>query len=355
MWDYKARIEIPSSELALGIFKGSRLFKNNRDTTNELSLKFFFDNLDLSPIWQIIRRKYSLVGRLPYNPKAMFRALLLKEMRQIPSRRKLADFLKKEKSWLNKLGFNEAPTHESLRRFIDIIDKLGFGGFEEIFKELVRQVRSEVEIGKIVAIDSTSIKGYARDWTNKKSSDPDAAWGYSATKEWVFGYKVHIACDAELELPIGFTVTSANRYDSIEYPDLLKDLIKRGIRPKVIVADAGYDTKENYFLALQYNAIPIIAFNRRKMKKEAIRDFEKDLPIPRNTELWKVLYAKRGAVERINSRLKEELCLKAVKVRTLEKVRTHVALSLIAMLCIALVALKTGNGDLLASVNSFRF
>jgi len=351
MWNYKAKIEFPIPELALGILKKPQLTKNN-DTTEELSLKFFFDNLDLSPIWQIIRHKYSLVGRLPYNPKAMFKALLLKEIRQIPSRRKLTDFLKKEKIWLKKLGFNEAPTHESLRRFID---KIGPETFEEIFKELVRQVGREIEIGKIVAVDSTSIKGYAKYWKNKKCSDPDASWGYSATKEWIFGYKVHIACDAELELPIGFTVTGANKHDSVEYPSLLKDLIRREIRPKVIIADAGYDTKENYFLALQYNAIPIIAFNRRKMKKEVTRDFEKDLPIPRKAELWKILYAKRGSVERINSRLKEELCLKAVKVRTLEKVRTHVALSLIAMLCIALVALKTGNGDLLASVNSFRF
>jgi len=91
------------------------------------------------------------------------------------------------------------------------------------------------------------------------------------------------------------------------------------------------------------------------MKKEVIRDFEKDFPVCRNTELWKSLYNKRGAVERIKSRLKEELCLKAVKVRSLDKVRVHAAISLITMLCAALVALKTGNGNLLTSVNSFRF
>ena len=45
----------------------------------------------------------------------------------------------------------------------------------------------------------------------------------------------------------------------------------------------------------------------------------------------------------------------SLKVRGLKKVKTHVAISLISMICIALVALKTGNGDLLASVNSFRF
>jgi len=43
--------------------------------------------------------------------------------------------------------------------------------------------------------------------------------------------------------------------------------------------------------------------------------------------------------------------LKAVEVRGLEKIKVHVALSLIAMLSTALVAIKTGNGGLVASVN----
>ena len=63
----------------------------------------------------------------------------------------------------------------------------------------------------------------------------------------------------------------------------------------------------------------------------------------------------RGAVERVISRLKEELSLKSVKVRTLDRVRVHVAFSLIAMLAVALVAIKSGNGDRSTSVNSFRF
>jgi len=135
-------------------------------------------------------------------------------------------------------------------------------------------------------------------------------------------------------------------------------LIQKGIQPKIVLADACYDSKENYRLVLEYGATPIIAINKRNLKKKNTRDFECALPIQRNSELWKSLYRKRSSAERVISRLKEELALKDVKVRGLDNVRIHVAFSLIAMLTVALVALKalkTGNGHKATSVNSFRF
>jgi len=316
-----------------------------------LSLEFLLKNIDLSFLWPILRKRYSLHGR-SHDPKVVFKSLLVKSMRQISSRRKLTAFLRKDELWLEKCGFEKPISHNTFHKFIK---RVGADGFEKIFHEFVKQIENTKPTGNVVAIDSTLVNGYARDWKKRKCSDSDAAWGYSTTKEWVFGYKVHIACDAESELPIGFTITPANRYDSVEYPAILEDLIERGIRPKVIIADAGYDTKENYYLALKNGAIPIIAFNRRNLKKKTTRDFETELPIQRNTGQWKSLYKKRSAIERIISRLKEELDLKAIKVRGLDRVKVHVAISLISMLVVAMVAHKSGNGHLSTSINSFKF
>ncbi|MBX5321828.1 MAG: transposase [Candidatus Bathyarchaeia archaeon] len=190
---------------------------------------------------------------------------------------------------------------------------------------------------------------------NRENSDPDAKWGYSTTKEWVFGYKVHLVCDAELELPLAFTVTPANVYDNQECFTLLSKIAKGGIKFEYVIADAGYDTKDNYYLISHiYHAVPIIAMNRRNLKKST-REFESYLPIKRDTDLWKSLYQKRGAVERVFSRLKEELALKMVKVRGINNMKTHVATSLITMICVALVAIKSGNINLSKSVNSFKY
>jgi transposase len=319
-----------------------------------LSLSFLLRKLDLSFLWRILRKKYSLHGKW-HDPKAMFRALLIKELRQISSRRKLAKFLRKDSAWLEKCGLDGPITHNAFYKFVK---RVGADGFEEIFNELVKQINEIRPLGKIVAVDSTSIKAYSRYQKNKENSDPDSAWGITiknGKQEWIYGFKVHIIADAELELPLGFEVTPANVYDSTRYQALLTDLMGRGIEPETVLADKGYDTKSNYAFTLDHGAIPIVAMNPRNLKKRRKRDFEADFPIQRNSDEWKKLYRKRGAVERVNSRLKEELDLKAVKVRGLDNVKIHAAISLITMLVVALVALRSGNGHLSASVNSFKF
>lgn len=316
-----------------------------------LSLEFLFDSVDFSFVWQIVMMKYHLRGR-PHNPEAMFKALLLKEMRQLSSRRKLVEFLRRDSFWLKKCGFENPPSHNS---FSDFVDRVGADATEQLFYHLVKGLKEFKGFGELIAVDSTPLKGYAHFWKNRECSDPDAKWGYSPTTEWVFGYKAHLAVDAESELPLAFTVTPANIYDSTEYPKILELLMREGFQPKTVLADAGYDSKENYSLALKSGAVPIIAINKRNLKKKNTRDFERDLPIQRNSELWKTLYRKRSSAERVISRLKEELALKDLKVRGLDNVRIHVAFSLIAMLTVAFVAFKTGNGNKATSVNSFRF
>ena len=318
----------------------------------KVSLDCLLDSVDRIAIWQILMPKYHLRGN-PCDPVAIFKALILKEMRQISSKRKLATFLKRNSYWLRKCGFERPPDHSTFARFID---RVGVESFERIFDYLVKEIGKRRNIGRIVAVDSTLIKAYSRSYKNSRPSDPDAKWGYDPNNEgWVFGYKLHLAVDAEMELPLTFTVTSANVYDSVEYPNLLQKLLSKGIKPDVIIADAGYDSKKNYFITLAEDIIPIIALNPRNLKYKEKRDFEKILPIQRDSKFWNQLYKKRGSVERVISRLKEELTLKAVRVRGINNVKVHITLSLIAMLTVALVALKTGNGKMLASINPFRF
>jgi hypothetical protein len=58
--------------------------------------------------------------------------------------------------------------------------------------------------------------------------------------------------------------------------------------------------------------------------------------IPRRTDRWKKLYRLRGAVERENGRLNNELGLLPLRVRRLERVQLHVDLTILARLATAL-------------------
>ena len=133
-------------------------------------------------------------------------------------------------------------------------------------------------------------------------------------------------------------------------------ILSIGVKPEIVLADAGYDSKENVVQTLErFGADPIIAPNRRKAKTEKEREWEKPLRIRRNTPEWRHLYNKRSSVERVFSRLKEDLDLKSVKVRGLPNVKTHATFSLMTMLLVAIEASKSQKGELSASIGAFRY
>ena len=62
--------------------------------------------------------------------------------------------------------------------------------------------------------------------------------------------------------------------------------------------------------------------------------------IPRETERFKALYHQRGAVEREFGRLKHEWAMLPLRVRSLQRVRLHVDLTILAKLAAALTATR---------------
>jgi len=66
------------------------------------------------------------------------------------------------------------------------------------------------------------------------------------------------------------------------------------------------------------------------------------VPVPRETPQWSRLYNQRSAVERVNSRLKDNLILDELRVRGQDKVKVRVGLNLLVMLAIA-VAMAERN------------
>ena len=60
----------------------------------------------------------------------------------------------------------------------------------------------------VTAIDSTLLKAkghvwheiiYKKEIVPHSGIDTDAQWGYSRTKGWIFGYKLHLTCTTAIE------------------------------------------------------------------------------------------------------------------------------------------------------------
>jgi hypothetical protein len=328
----------------------------------EPSLRVFFDALDLGWIEGKIAVKYSVNKRrppLPFLPQ--IRAHLFKDLRQIKSYRKLAKVLAENNGfWARLLGFKAAPHHDSFSAFRI---RLGPDLFLGIFTELRnRLLELQPDLAELIVIDSASIPAYGRPARGgRKPSDSDAMHGIcidpkTGKKKSFFGYKLHSALSAKYGAPISFTVTPGNRSDSPQFRKLIKMLSEAQLPFEVAIADAGYDARENYLVAIKHNAIPIIAYNRRRKPKGTTgRRLDRILPILRNSPEWDAYYRLRSSVERQFSELKEQLGMRNLTLRSLSRVTIHLCISMIVLLAINLVAHLTGNPELLRSIEPWRY
>ncbi len=103
----------------------------------------------------------------------------------------------------------------------------------------------------IVSVDSSLLKAKGHVWhkSNMKKNevprsgiDTDARWGFSRTKGWVFGYKMHLACSTgSLIIPLSADLTTANISDNNMYESITASLSED---VRYIVGDEGYDDHE---------------------------------------------------------------------------------------------------------------
>jgi hypothetical protein len=109
----------------------------------------------------------------------------------------------------------------------------------------------------ITAIDSTLLKAKGHVWHKSSMEkgivpcpgiDTGARWGYSHTKGWIFGYKLHLTCTAgELVVPLTADVTTANVQDNQMYVSITPSSSVFSLSSlRYMVADPGYDDKELY-------------------------------------------------------------------------------------------------------------
>ena len=120
----------------------------------------------------------------------------------------------------------------------------------------------------VTAIDSTLLKAKGHVWHKSSMNkgvvprsgiDTDARWGYSHTKGWIFGYKLHLtsttaAAAGNLIVPLTADVTTANVQDNQMYVTLTSSSSPSSPSSSVfslpsvlyMAADPGYDDRKLY-------------------------------------------------------------------------------------------------------------
>ena len=91
--------------------------------------------------------------------------------------------------------------------------------------------------------------------------DIDARWGYSHTKRWIFGYKLHLTSTTtgDITVPLTADVTTANVQDNQMYVPLTSSSSVFSL-PYVLytVTDPGYDDKNLYGYSKKISGIDLV-------------------------------------------------------------------------------------------------
>ena len=318
-----------------------------------MSIKQVLSSLNLSCIRGFLLSLYhgAGAGRKPYPPVSMLKAQVLKHLLRVPSDRRLALLLKRNRKAAKACGFKrKTPSHGLFTQFRH---RLGRDGYEKVFSLLLKQLlRCEAIKGEVVAIDSTAVKAYSqRDLKNKRGkSDPDARVG-RGRRGFTLGYKVHTACCATSELPLAFMVAPCNMNEKQFIKPLLDKVKDLDISYETVLADAQYDSAKVRETVEEYGAEPVIPYRKSSKIKHALkvgRDF-----VVHGAKRLVNLFRRRISIERVFSRAKEWLLLNHLRVRGLEQAFIHACLSFSAMLIVASTAVKQREPKLIRSIKPY--
>ena len=140
-----------------------------------------------------------------YSPTVILRCFVVRMWFRLDSNNALHTFLNRDSLYNHKLalacGLVTIPSRRTFDRrlktiSIDIKERITTMGYLFVAERLAM-----VDDHFITAVDSTLIKAKGHVWHKSSMEkgevpcpgiDTDARWGYSRTKGWVFGYKLHL-------------------------------------------------------------------------------------------------------------------------------------------------------------------
>ena len=196
-----------------------------------------------------------------YSPTVILRCFVVRIWFRLDSNRALHEYLAMEIPYNKKVmrvcGLSRIPNRRTFDRRLatisnDIKNRITTMG--KLF------VHDKIIDPSILSTDSTLIKAKGHVWHKssmkkkvvpRSGIDTDAMWGFSHTKGWIFGYKLHlISSTGSIIVPLAVDFTTANIPDNHMYSILTASLpvtiIKRTL---YMSADPGYDDHELYDLS----------------------------------------------------------------------------------------------------------
>ena len=275
-----------------------------------------------------------------YSPTVILRCFIVRLWFRLDSNNALHTFLDIDCQYNRKLvlacGLVSIPCRRTFDRRLktistDIKERISTMGYLFVSERLVEP--------SITSIDSTLLKAKGPVWhksSMKKGEvpcpgiDTDARWGYSHTKGWIFGYKLHLTCSTgKIVVPLTADVTTANVPDNRMYIPLTSSPLSVFSLPYVLymIADPGYDDKNLYEYSKKVLGIDLVCPVERYKStcKERL-----DLVCFYDSEMGQAIYSRRRiSIEPLIEHIKSVFRIDPLPIQEFDAISAIVLLSVL--------------------------
>ena len=273
-----------------------------------------------------------------YSPTVILRCFVVRIWFRLDSNRALHEYLAMEipynKKVMKECGLSRIPSRRTFDRRLatisnDIKNRITTMG--ELF------VRDKIIDPSILSTDSTLIKAQGYVWHKSSMKkkvvpysgiDTHAMWGFSHTKGWIFGYKLHlISSTGSIILPLAVDFTTANIPDNQVYSILTASLPVTMIKRTLYMsADPGYDDHELYNLSIDMGfqlVCPVKRYRNTPSDRIKLIEFYK-------SDIGQTIYSLRSiSIEPLIEHIKSVFRVDPLPVRGYAKTSSVVLLSLL--------------------------
>jgi len=278
-----------------------------------------FGSLDLKPLHSILWKDLHLEGAgrpVEYDPECDLRALMLRQLQQIPYVKDLVKQLRRNKEMRSACGYNsKVPTEAHFSQMKKRIGVEGFRAIEEWLRHEALRLResqplSAVGLIQAVCVDGTDLPAWSsRDPhdTSRGLGDPDARLG-RGKKGFILGYQSLFLVDIE-GFPMGHVEAPANVNEKRLVEPLLDRLLGEDIEVELVAGDSQFESSQ-VFDALNLRKISGIIPWRHLKGRENPPDVltVKDRIDVEGPEHLRVVYKMlRAKSESLNGRVKVRL------------------------------------------------
>ena len=287
-----------------------------------------------------------------YHPTVILRCFVVRIWLRLDSNRALHDFLAMDYHPYNRkimkaCGLTSLPDR---RTFDRRLAKISVDIKERIATMAVLFVKEKFVDPYIVAIDSTLLRAKGYIWHKSSMNkgivprsgiDTDARWGFSHTRGWVYGYKLHITSSTgSLIVPLSADFTQADVQDNQIYPKITSSsILPQGVR--YMAADSGYDDYKLYNLSI-YRGFELVCpvseiYSHTSSDRVQLIEFY-------DSDLGQVIYSWRGiSVEPLIKHIKDVFKIDPLPVRGYQKAAAIVLLSVFIYQIMVYYNCITGN------------